>query len=162
MPQVQERGNLPAQGTASAQPSVQSAQGTASAQPSVQSAQGTTSAQPSVQSPSETRQPATSAPNETREILAPDVLLQRAKENFDSGNVAAAVLLLDQYAQNYAGTDELYWFYGQFYEANSPVRNILLSLDYYRRLVNEYPQSTRYNDARRRIAYLERFYINIQ
>jgi hypothetical protein len=159
MPQVQsqERGNVPVQ------PSVQSAQGTASAQPSVQSAQGTTSAQPSVQSPSETRQPAASAPNETREILAPDVLLQRAKENFDSGNVAAAVLLLDQYAQNYtAGTDELYWLYGQFYEANSPVRNILLSLDYYRRLVNEYPQSTRYNDARRRIAYLERFYINIQ
>jgi hypothetical protein len=51
--------------------------------------------------------------------------------------------------------------YGQFYEANSPSRNILLSLDYYRRLTREYPQSNRYNDARRRITYLERFYINI-
>jgi len=130
-------------------------------------AQGTASAQPPVQAQPDTRQSAaiapTGAPNENMEVLPPDVLLQRAKENFDSGNAAAAILLLDQYAQNYtAGTDELYWLYGQFYEANSPARNILLSLDYYRRLVNEYPQSTRYNDARRRIAYLERFYINIQ
>jgi len=53
------------------------------------------------------------------------------------------------------------WLYGQFYEANSPSRNILVSRDYYRRLVNEYPQSSRASDARRRIAYLERFYINI-
>ena len=60
------------------------------------------------------------------------------------------------------GSDEAYWLYGQFYEANSPSRNILLSLDYYRRLVNEYPQSGRLADARRRIAYLERYYINIQ
>jgi hypothetical protein len=37
-----------------------------------------------------------------------------------------------------------------------------MSLDYYRRLVREYPQSRRYNDASRRIAYLERFYINIR
>jgi len=60
------------------------------------------------------------------------------------------------------GSDEAYWLYGQFYEANSPNRNILLSLDYYRRLVSEYPQSSRVADARRRIAYLERYYINIQ
>jgi len=98
-----------------------------------------------------------------QEIILPDVLLQRAKETFDGGNAAAAIALLDQYAEYYSGgTDELYWLYGQFYEANSPNRNILLSLDYYRRLMREYPQSTRYNDTRRRVAYLERFYINIQ
>ena len=98
-----------------------------------------------------------------QERLAPDVILQRAGETFTGGNVAAAIALLDQFREYYPyGSDELYWLYGQFYEANSPSRNILLSLDYYRRLVNEYPQSSRYNDARRRIAYLERFYINIQ
>jgi hypothetical protein len=107
--------------------------------------------------------------SESRENLPPepppnpDTLLQRAKEAFDGGNVAAAIALLDQYAGYFPnGTDELYWYYGQFYEANSPSRNILLSLDYYRRLMNEYPQSSRYNNARSRIAYLERFYINIQ
>jgi outer membrane protein assembly factor BamD (BamD/ComL family) len=95
--------------------------------------------------------------------IEPGVILQRAKETFDEGNAAAAIALLDQFREYYpSGGDELYWLYGQFYEANTPGRNILLALDYYRRLVNEYPQSSRYNDARRRIAYLERFYINIQ
>jgi len=100
---------------------------------------------------------------ETTQRLSADVILQRAKEAFDGGNVTAAITLLDQYTEYFpSGTDELYWYYGQFYEANTPSRNILLSLDYYRRLTDEYPQSSRFNDARRRIAYLERFYINIQ
>jgi len=95
--------------------------------------------------------------------LAPEVFIDRAKEAFDGGNVPAAVALLEQFMETYpGGSDEVYWLLGQFYEANSPSRNILLSLDYYRRLINEYPQSRRFNDARRRIAYLERFYINIQ
>ncbi|MDR2965558.1 MAG: hypothetical protein LBU88_07265 [Treponema sp.] len=95
--------------------------------------------------------------------LSPEQLIQRAKESFDAGNAAAAIALLDQYSARFpSGTDELYWLYGQFYEANTPSRNILLSLDYYRRLTGEFPQSIRFNDARRRIAYLERFYINIQ
>jgi len=97
------------------------------------------------------------------EILPPDVILQRARNTFEEGNVAGAIALLDQFMVFYpSGSDEAYWLLGQFYEANSPNRNILLSLDYYRRLTNEYPQSRRFNDARRRIAYLERFYINIQ
>jgi len=98
-----------------------------------------------------------------RATVAPDVLMQRAREAFEAGNAGAAIALLDQYLQYYpGGTDEAYWLYGQLYEANTPERNILLSLDYYRRLVNEYPQSSRLTDARRRIAYLERFYINIR
>jgi hypothetical protein len=95
--------------------------------------------------------------------LEPDQYLAEAREEFDAGRVAAAIGLLDQFREQYpSGSDEAYWLYGQFYEANSPSRDIRLSLDYYRRLVREYPQSSRYNDARRRIAYLERYYINIQ
>ena len=97
------------------------------------------------------------------ERLPPDVILQRAGESFNRGNVAAAIALLDQYMDYYpGGSDEVYWLYGQFYEANSPDRNILRSLDYYNKLVKEYPQSARFADARSRIAYLERFYINIR
>jgi len=100
---------------------------------------------------------------EKQERLAPEVIMQKARESFDGGNIAAAIALLDQFMADYpGGSDEVYWLLGQYYEANSPSRNILLSLDYYRRLVNEYPQSRRFNDARRRIAYLERYYINIQ
>jgi hypothetical protein len=103
------------------------------------------------------------AATESSEPVSPDVLLQRAKEAFDGGDAAAAIALLDQLKGYYpGGTDELYWYYGQFYEANTPSRNILLSIDYYKRLVNEYPQSSRFNAARSRIAYLERYYINIQ
>jgi len=108
-------------------------------------------------------QPAEMPPAEKQEILPPEEILKRAQDAFNGGKAAEAIALLDQYNEFYpGGNDELYWFYGQFYEANTPSRNILLSLDYYRRLVDEYPQSKRYNDARRRISYLERFYINIQ
>jgi hypothetical protein len=107
--------------------------------------------------------PAAGDVSQIQERLSPEDLLKKAKETFDEGNVQAAIALLDQFREFYpSGGDELYWLYGQFYEAATPYRNILLSLDYYRRLVREYPQSSRLNDARRRIAYLERFYINIQ
>jgi hypothetical protein len=95
-------------------------------------------------------------------VISPETQLQKAREEFDAGRIASAISLLDRFAEAYPDTDELFWLYGQFYEANSPSRNILASLDYYRRLVREYPQSSRFNDARRRIAYLERYYINIQ
>jgi hypothetical protein len=99
---------------------------------------------------------------ERQPVESPEVLLQRAQETFNEGNVAVAIALLHQYMEYYpGGSDEIYWLLGQFYEANSPSRNILLSLDYYRRLMREYPQSRRFNDARRRVAFLERFYINI-
>jgi len=145
--------NTSERGTVSGQDSTP-AMGTVSTQGSVPTQQ---TAQPQVNASALPQTAAAEAP------LQPDVILQKAKDSFDSGNISAAIALLDQYSEYYnSGTDELYWLYGQFYEANSPSRNILLSLDYYRRLVREYPQSRRYNDARGRIAYLERYYINIQ
>ena len=97
------------------------------------------------------------------ESIAPNELIQRVREALDRGNISSAISLLDQYLAYYpGGSDEALWLLGQAYEANSANRNILLSLGYYRRLVNEYPQSGRFEDARRRIAYLERFYINIR
>jgi len=88
--------------------------------------------------------------------------LDKAKEEFAAGRVASAISFLDRFCEHYpSGTDETCWLYGQFYEANSPSRNILAALNSYRRLVQEYPQSSRFDDARKRIAYLQRYYINI-
>jgi hypothetical protein len=113
---------------------------------------------PSAAAPADTAPPA-----EKKEKLPPEEILKKAQDAFNGGKAAEAIALLDQYTEFYpGGNDELYWLYGQFYEAGTPSRNILLSLDYYRRLVNEYPQSRHFSDARRRISYLERFYINIQ
>ena len=61
-----------------------------------------------------------------------------------------------------SGTDEAWWLFGQVFEANSPSRDIRLALEYYRRLIREYPQSSRVRDAQRRIAFLERFFFNIR
>jgi hypothetical protein len=95
-------------------------------------------------------------------IVDPESYLEKAKEEFGAGRVASAISILDQLRAYYPiESDEVLWLYGQFYEANSPSRNILTSLEYYRRLMNEYPQSSRYDDARRRVAYLQRYYINI-
>ncbi|MDR2597831.1 MAG: hypothetical protein LBC76_11005 [Treponema sp.] len=156
-----EREAVSTQGTVPAQNSAAS-QGTASAQGTVPNRQ-TDQPQAAASSP-QSASPETAAQPEVVEApLPPDVILQRAKDAFNGGDVPSAIALLDQYGElNNSDTDELYWLYGQFYEANSPNRNILLSLDYYRRLVREYPQSDRYNSARGRIAYLERYYINIQ
>jgi len=152
--------NEPGGSSAAANVTVESpsSQGTPPSQGAVPS-QGTTPSQ----GPAAAVETASGAAVERQEVIDPDLILRRARETFANGNVAPALALLDQLKEYYPnGSDELYWLYGQFYEANSPSRNILLSLDYYRRLVNEYPQSSRYNDARSRIAYLERFYINIQ
>ncbi|MDR2606794.1 MAG: hypothetical protein LBC57_00255, partial [Treponema sp.] len=93
----------------------------------------------------------------------PEELISRAREEFEAGKTASAIAVLDEFYRRYPpGTDETWWLYGQFYEANSPARNIKRSVECYRKLVNEYPQSRRYNDAKRRIAYLERYYFNIQ
>jgi hypothetical protein len=101
-------------------------------------------------------------PAPTNLAVDPETYLEKAKEEFNAGRVASAISILDQLRAYYPiEGDEVLWLYGQFYEANSPSRNILTSLEYYRRLMNEYPQSSRYDDARRRVAYLQRYYINI-
>ena len=102
------------------------------------------------------------AASELPVYVDPAEYLEKAKEEFAAGRVASAISFLDRFCEQYpSGTDETWWLYGQFYEANSPSRNILAALNSYRRLVQEYPQSSRFDDARKRIAYLQRYYINI-
>ena len=97
------------------------------------------------------------------EDTSPALYLEKAGEEFKAGRIASAISFLDQFREYFpSGSDEAWWLYGQCYEANSPARDILAALDYYRRLVQEYPQSSRSGEARRRIPYLERYYINIR
>jgi len=105
-------------------------------------------------------QPAASPPADSR---LPDEYVRQAKQEFDAGHVEQTLVIMEQMRQRYpSGTDEAWWLLGQLYEANSPARDIRKSLECYRTLVNEYPQSSRVDDARRRIAYLERYYLNIR
>ncbi|MDR0601065.1 MAG: tetratricopeptide repeat protein, partial [Treponema sp.] len=93
----------------------------------------------------------------------PETYFQKALEEFNAGRVGAAIAVLDGFRERFpSGSDEAWWLLGRFYEASSPSRDIRTALDYYRRLIREYPQSPRCGDAQKRIAYLERFYINIR
>jgi outer membrane protein assembly factor BamD (BamD/ComL family) len=64
--------------------------------------------------------------------------------------------------QHHHDTDEALWLKGQLLEADSPARDIRQALEYYQRLVREFPQSVRVPEARRRIVFLERFFFNIR
>ncbi|MDR0525083.1 MAG: outer membrane protein assembly factor BamD, partial [Spirochaetaceae bacterium] len=91
---------------------------------------------------------------------SPDYLGQ-AKEAYRAGSFPQAISLLNQFREIYpAGTDEAWWLYAQSLEANSSSRNIRSALEYYRKLIQEYPQSQYSPEAQRRIAYLERYYFN--
>jgi hypothetical protein len=93
----------------------------------------------------------------------PDGYVRRALEEYNTGRIVQALAIMDEFRSRFpAGTDEAWWLLGQLLEANSPARDIRLALEYYRRLIREFPQSPRVPAAQRRIAYLERFYFNIQ
>jgi len=126
----------------------------------VTAAPSQTSASPS---PDATLPAASAERTGASESLSPDEYVRQAKQEFDAGHVEQALDVLERMKQRYpSGTDEAWWLLGQLYESNSTARDIKLSLEYYRRLINEYPQSNRVDDARRRIAYLERYYLNIR
>jgi hypothetical protein len=103
------------------------------------------------------------AADDRPEDSLPGGYLDRALEEYNAGRIVQALAIMDGFRQRFpSGSDEAWWLLGQLLEANSPARDINLSLEYYRRLVREFPQSRRVPAAQRRIAYLERFYFKIQ
>jgi len=96
-------------------------------------------------------------------LSQPEDFINLAKKEITAGQYTAALSTLQAFTAKYpAGSDEAWWLYGQILEAKGPQRDIKGALAYYRRLVNEYPQSQRYDEAQQRIAYLERFYFDIR
>jgi outer membrane protein assembly factor BamD (BamD/ComL family) len=90
---------------------------------------------------------------------APVDYLQQAREAYTNGKFSDALACLEAFRERYPlGSDEAWWLYGQTLEANSDSRDIRSSLDYYRRLLREYPQSPLCDDAHKRAAWLERYF----
>jgi hypothetical protein len=58
--------------------------------------------------------------------------------------------------------DAALWNLGQKLEAAGPDRDMKGALAAYKTLVRDYPQSGHYTDSQKRIAYIERFYLNIR
>jgi hypothetical protein len=58
--------------------------------------------------------------------------------------------------------DDLLWNRGQELEAPGQSRDMKAALELYRNLVRDYPESEHYTDSQKRIAYIERFFVNIR
>ncbi|MCL2558624.1 MAG: tetratricopeptide repeat protein, partial [Treponema sp.] len=131
--------------------------------------------QPAIAPPEIASLPA--SPQETMDTLtdsfaqaAPDLaffppyeLLRMARAEFEAGRMEDAITLLSLFAELYpSGSDEAWWLFGQSLEADSPSRDTLRALSYYRRLVSEFPQSGHLTAARGRISFIERFFLNIR
>jgi hypothetical protein len=94
---------------------------------------------------------------------SPEDLLRRAREAAAAQKHPEAIALLDKFkALRPAMNDEALWLYGQSFEAASPARDIRSAIDAYSSLTRDYPQSRYYQNARNRIAFLNRFYFNIR
>lgn len=59
-------------------------------------------------------------------------------------------------------TDYALFMKGQLLEKNTPIRNIKESLTAYKTLVENYPDSKYWNQAKERAVYLERFYFSVR
>ncbi|MCL2008449.1 MAG: tetratricopeptide repeat protein, partial [Treponema sp.] len=95
--------------------------------------------------------------------LSPIEFINRARNELEAGRTAQALSSLESLRQLYFyEDDEVLWLYGQLFEANSPIRDVRRALDYYNRLISEYPQSIYLSQARQRIVFLERFFFNIR
>lgn len=90
-------------------------------------------------------------------------LLERAKKDFSDGKFEDALREAREYYDT-ASTrlDEALFLLGQISESNSQARNIRMALDSYDMLVENFPASKFWKQARNRSIYLRRFYIDIR
>lgn len=138
----------------------------ASAQTATAAAPASAGTTPASSSPSQTpassgsAAPASLSPDS---LTQPEEFINRARTEYTAGQYASALTTLQAFTAKYpAGSDEAWWLFGQILEVKGPQRDIKGALSYYKRLLNEYPQSRRYQDAQERITYLERFYFDIR
>lgn len=106
-------------------------------------------------------------PSDASAMAAPDeslaTFLARARKELADGRIDAAIAILDaSRVKHPILSDEALLLYGRSYEANGPTKNVKSAIDFYRTLTREYPQSPHYDEAARRAAYLQRFYVDIR
>ena len=59
-------------------------------------------------------------------------------------------------------TDYALFMLGQLLEKQTPIRNIKESLAAYKKIVQSFPDSQYWNQAKQRVTYLERFYFSVR
>jgi hypothetical protein len=95
--------------------------------------------------------------------MLPDDYIKQIREAFDARQYEESLALLDEFKERYpALSDEALWYYGQVFESNGPQRDVRGALNSYTQLTRQYPQSRFYDEAKNRMAYLNKFYFNIR
>jgi tetratricopeptide (TPR) repeat protein len=99
-------------------------------------------------------------PEETRAEL-----LGVARFAASQGRHELALDILTQYLRRFprgAGLDAAYFQLARLYELESPLRDVRLAREYYRKVYEEFPESEHAGEARRRILYLDRYFFHVQ
>jgi tetratricopeptide (TPR) repeat protein len=99
-------------------------------------------------------------PEETRAEL-----LGVARFAASQGRHALALDLLTQYLRRFPrgiGLDAAYFQLARLYELESPLRDVRLAREYYRKVYEEFPESEHAGEARSRILYLDRYFFHVQ
>jgi len=96
-------------------------------------------------------------------ISDPAALIRLAKTELEAKRVQSAIEALDRYLSLYPyGNDEVFYLYGLAYEQDTPFRNVKKAYEYYRRVKDEYPRSSRWREASDKVAYLERHFFGLR
>jgi hypothetical protein len=96
---------------------------------------------------------------------SPRALLIAASEAETAGRYGAAIQFLEAYILTEADAaelDEIYFRLGQLYEMPTDDRDFRLSRDYYKKVVDDYPFSTRWDASQARVEYITRHFFQIR
>jgi len=94
---------------------------------------------------------------------SPEELLRLARDELAANRIASALTVLDKYVSLFPfGSDEAFYLYGKAYEQNTPYRDIKKAYSYYKKVRDEWPQSTFWQESAARATYIERHYFDIR
>lgn len=94
---------------------------------------------------------------------SPEGLLQAARKELLAGRVPGSLTALDRFLALYPeGMDEVFYLYGLSLEQNGDTKDIKRAYASYKRLVDTWPESQFWDQAKARMAFLERHYFAIR
>jgi tetratricopeptide (TPR) repeat protein len=92
-------------------------------------------------------------------------LLDVARFTASRSSYALSLELLTEYLRRHPrgeGLDSAYFQLAQLYELESPLRDVRLAREYYRKVYEEFPESEHAAEAHTRILYLDRHFFHVQ
>ncbi|MGP1522544.1 MAG: hypothetical protein ACTTKC_04485 [Treponema sp.] len=103
---------------------------------------------------------------QTEAASSPEEVYAQAETAFNETRYADALNILDDFFKNFTPSDNCFdkavFLKARIYETPSDYRNIRGALDEYKKITAFFPESDLWKDARRRIIYINRFYMDIR